>query len=196
VVHEAVTATLVGLRTPGSPLVVTPSGAGLAVADADGVVPLLWDADVAAAQHLWERCGRPLVLGHPGGPWAVSPDGAAGGDPESVKHLDRLVALLAERPAGGRAGFAPELESPLGLLAGVALAALAWELWHDHERPHPALALRRLGDLDGRVRLEPDRLSVRMPLGRRHADLADRGLLRTVDEVPWLPGRRLELLGG
>jgi hypothetical protein len=151
---------------------------------------------VAATRHLWETCGRPPVLGDAGGPWAASLSGDAGGDPEPVDHLDGLVALLAERPAGGHAGFVPELDAPLGLLAGVALAALAWELWHDHERPHPALALWRLGDLDGRVSLEPDRLSVRMPLGRRHADLADRGLLRTVDEVPWLPGRRLELLGG
>ena len=198
VVNEALTATLADLRTPGSPLVMARSGAGLVVADIDGVAPMLWDADVAAAERLWETCGRPPVVGDPGGPWApsMSDEASAGNDWEAVDQLHWLVTLLAERPAGGRSGLAPGLDAPVGLLSGVVLAALAWELWHDHERPHPALALWRLGDLGGRVSLEPDRLVVRMPLGRRHADLADRRLLRTVDEVPWLPGRRLELVGG
>jgi hypothetical protein len=81
-------------------------------------------------------------------------------------------------------------------LAAVGLAVIAWELWRRHEDTHPAMALRRLGDLDGRVSLERDRVEVRMPLGRRHADLRDSGLLRTVPEVAWLDGRRLELTGG
>jgi hypothetical protein len=207
VVEETLTAELVDLRAPDSPLVVTGSPGGLVAADADGLAPLLWDADPDAVRQLWERCGRPAVLadalasGRLATP-ARSDDGGraeplAEDDGGRAEPLAELVALAEERPAAGRAHLAPELDAPLGLLAGVALAALAWELWNRHgEHTHPALAIRRLGDLDGRVRLERDRVNVTMPLGRRHADLRDSGLLRTIDAVPWLHGRRLELEGG
>jgi len=197
VVQEAVTAELAGLRTEDAPLVATPSPGGLVLADADGLVPLLWDADADAARRLWESCGRPPVLVHP----ALAPAGlqALSPAPDRVhtRALAEAVALARRRPASGRPGLAPELEGPLSLLASVGLAALAWELWHRHgERTHPALAIERLADLSGRVRLGPDSVTVQMPIGRRHADLRDSGLLRAVDDVPWLQGRRLELLGG
>ncbi len=196
VVEEALTAELVDLRTPGAPLVVTRSPGGLVAAGADGLAPLLWDGDSGGVRRLWERCARPLVLADPSlaGPLAgLGPSD----DPAQVGPLSELVALASERPAGGRAGLAPALDGPIGLVAGVALAALAWELWQRHgERTHPAMAARRLADLDGRVTLGPDRVTVRMPLGRRHADLRDSGLLRTVAAVPWLDGRSLELQGG
>ena len=139
VVQEAVAAELAGLRAEGAPLVVTPSPGGLVLADADGLVPLLWDADADAARRLWENCGRPPVLVHP----ALAPAGlqALRPAPDRVhtRPLAELVALAGRRPASGRAGLAPELEAPLGLLASVGLAALAWELWHRHgERTHPA----------------------------------------------------------
>ena len=186
VVEEALTAELVDLRARGSPLVVTRSPGGLVAADADGLAPLLWDGDHAAVRRLWERCGRPPVLADPSlATWRARP----GNDPAQVDPLGEVVALAGERP-GGRADLAPELDAPISFVAGVALAALAWELWQRHgERTHPAMAVRRLGDLDGRVSLEPDRVIVRMPLGRRHADLRDSGLLRTVTDVPWLDGR-------
>jgi hypothetical protein len=196
VVSEALTAMLVDLRTPGAPLLVTRSPGGLVAAGADGLAPLLWDGDEAAVRRLWERCARPPVLADPSlaGPLArLDPID----DPAQVDPLDQLVALAGERPASGRADLARALDAPASLVAGVALAALAWELWQRHgERTHPAMAARRLADLDGRVILEPDRVTVRMPLGRRHADLRDSGLLGTVPAVPWLDGRRLELEGG
>jgi hypothetical protein len=197
VVHEAVAAELTELHAHGSPLLAMRSPGGLVMADADGLVPLLWDADADAATRLWEDCDRPPLLIHP----VLAPAGLQALRPIPDRALTRplaeLVALAYRRPAAGRAGLAPELEAPLSLLAGVGLAALAWELWRRHgERTHPGLAIGRLGDLDGRVRLGPDAVTVQMPLGRRHADLRDSGLLRTVGEVPWLQGRRLELLGG
>lgn len=196
VVEEVLTATLVDLRTPGAPLVVTRAPGGLVAANADGLAPLLWDGDGAAVRRLWERCSRPPVLADPS---LAAP--LAGldpvHDPAQVESLGELVALAGERPAAGRADLAPALDAPASLVAGVGLAALAWELWQRHgERTHPAMAARRLADLDGRVTLEPDRVRVRMPLGRRHADLRDSGLLQTVSDVPWLDGRRLELEGG
>jgi hypothetical protein len=196
VVQEALGAELAGLRAAGAPLVATPSPGGLVLADADGLAPLLWDADTDAAKRLWEDCGQPPVLVH-----AALAAGwrACRPVPDRVhtRPLAELVALAGRRPASGRGGLAPELEAPAGLLAGVGLAALSWDLWHRHgERTHPALAIGRLGDLGGRVRLGPDSVTVQMPVGRRHADLRDSGLLRTVDDVPWLQGRRLELLGG
>jgi hypothetical protein len=197
VVEEAVGAELVALRAPGSPLVAVPSPGGLVVADADGLAPLLWDADADAAGRLWADCGRPPVLAQPALASTALASLQPTPDTELTEPLDELVELAARRPGAGRTGLAPRLEAPLGLVAGVGLAALAFQLWQRHgERTHPALAVRRLGDLDGRVRLEADLVSVRMPLGRRHADLRDSGLLRPVDRVPWLHGRRLELLGG
>ena len=196
VVEEALTAELVDLRAEGSPLVVTRSPGGLVAADADGLAPLLWDGDNNAVRRLWERCGRPAVLADASLATSLAALGPSD-DPAQLEPLAELVALAGERPAGGRADLAPQLDGPISLVAGVALAALAWELWQRHrERTHPALAVRRLGDLDGRVSLEPDRVIVRMPLGRRHADLRDSGLLRTVVAVPWLDGRSLELQGG
>jgi hypothetical protein len=117
-------------------------------------------------------------------------------DSTQVDSLAEVVAMAVERPWSGRADLVPEVDGPISFIANVALAALAWELWHRYgERTHPATAVRRLGDLDGRVSLEPGRIIVRMPLGRRHADLRDSNLLRTVPNVPWLEGRRLEFEG-
>jgi hypothetical protein len=195
-VEQTLEGTLAGLHSPGSPLAVVPSSLGFVVADTEGVLPLAWGADPEAVQRLWTSTGCPPLLGDaalartlPGELPAAVNDGAA-------EALADLVGLLDERPASGRTDLARALNAPLGLLVGVALAILAWELWHEHELSHPALALLRLGDLDGRVRLEPDLVTVRLPLGRRHADLSAAGLLRPVDRVPWLGGRSVELLGG
>jgi hypothetical protein len=201
VVEQTLGATLAALHAPGSPLAVVPSSQGWIVADAEGVLPLAWDADPDAIQRLWTATGRPPVLGDAalvrsvtGRPPPAGDGGAA--DEATADALAELTCLFDERPASGRVDLARAIDGPLGLLAGVALAVVAWELWHDREFSHPALALRRLGDLDGRVLREPDRVAVRLPLGRRHADLAAAGLLRPVHGVPWLGGRSVELLGG
>jgi len=195
VVDHALTAALVELHAPASPLVVGESAGGFVIADADGLMPLCWDADEGTLGQLWADCDRPPLVARPALAPALCRFGAEP-DQATAERLADLVGAMGERPASGRAGFVPELDAPLDLLCGVALAVLSWTLWSAHERTDPVLAIRRLGDLDGRVRVDADRVTVRMPLGRRHADLGDSGLLRTLDGVPWLQGRRLELVGG
>jgi hypothetical protein len=46
------------------------------------------------------------------------------------------------------------------------------------------------------VRVSDDAVVVRVPLGRRHADLLAHGFLAPVARVPWLGGRALEIGGG
>jgi hypothetical protein len=53
----------------------------------------------------------------------------------------------------------------------------------------------RFRDLDARVWFEPDCVRVRIPLGRRHADLMRHGVLTTIPRVPWLGGRCVDLGG-
>jgi hypothetical protein len=141
---------------------------GVMLADEDGVFPLGPPAD---------------DLGN----LPVTEDRGALGD---------FVAEMAERPASGRGDLCPALDPPLDMLAGFALADVAWRLWHHREATHPLLALDRFADLDGRAEFTADRVIVRMPLGRRHADLLEHGLLDTVPDIPWLGGRPLELSGG
>jgi hypothetical protein len=195
VIEEVVTAELIDLRAEDSPLVVTRSPDGLVAADADGLAPLLWDGDPASVRRLWERCGRPIVRADSSLATLLAALGPRN-DSAQVDSLADVVAMAVGRPWSGRIDLVSEVDGPISFIANVALAALAWELWHRYgERTHPTMAVRRLGDLDGRVSLEPGRVIVRMPLGRRHADLRDSNLLRTVANVPWLPGRRLEFEG-
>jgi hypothetical protein len=197
VVEAAVTETRVRLHAPEAPLVLVRSASGrLVLADSDGYLPLLWDGEADDVAGIWERCGRPPVLAGEALAAALPGDLPLEVDEARAAPLAELVALAGGRPAAGRPGLAPELDAPMAELAAVGLATVAWELWRRHEVTHPAMAVGRLGDLDGRVSLERDRVEVRMPLGRRHADLRDSGLLRTVPEVAWLDGRRLELTGG
>jgi hypothetical protein len=58
------------------------------------------------------------------------------------------------------------------------------------------LALHRFADLEATVRFERDAVRVRVPLGRRHADLLRGGLLSDVPHVVWLGGRTLTFSGG
>jgi hypothetical protein len=114
---------------------------------------------------------------------------------DTAELAEDLLARLARRPALPRdAGSA--LERSVTLAAASALGTLSWELWRQRERSAPQLALDRFADLGARVSFEPRRVLVRLPLGSRHRDLLDHGLLATVEGVPWLGGRRLELSGG
>ncbi|MEU4689800.1 hypothetical protein [Actinoplanes sp. NPDC023714] len=171
---------LVAERPAAWPLLVVPGDTGYAVADSTGVFPMTLDAAPDEVDRLWRSFGRPPM-----------PD-----EIPACAPLAELVAASAERPASGRQGYAAALDGPIATLAGAALAALAWQLWHGRESTHPMLALDRFADLDGLVRSGPYGLTVRVPLGRRHADLRDRGALRTVDDVPWLGGRPVDFTGG
>ncbi len=85
-----------------------------------------------------------------------------------------------------------KFERSLFCLASVALGILAWKLWRARGRTSPQLALERLGDLGAHVDLKDDTVTVRLPLGRRHSELLESGLLAPVGDVPWLGRRRVE----
>jgi hypothetical protein len=194
-VHRLVVADLETDRSPEWPLLVTSSDSGLAMADSFGVFPILMRAKGENVAEMWRAFQRPPLLAEPGLP-AWDPDIPLADDEAATAPLTEWANAGAERPAAGRLDLAGELDGPLDVVAGVGLAAISWQLWHEHEPTHPMLALWRLGDLDGQAHFDPDLVTVRIPLGRRHADLRDHGLLRPVDDVPWLGGRRLEFVGG
>ena len=101
--------------------------------------------------------------------------------------------MLAERPAVPRdplTAFAATCQ----LAATSALADLGARLF-PAESATPVLTLARFRDLDARVWFEPDRVRVRVPLGRRHAELMHHEILGELG-VPWLPGRTIDLGGG
>jgi hypothetical protein len=116
--------------------------------------------------------------------------------PLVTADLAELVGELTRRPAVPRESSEPALERSVTLTAAVALGTLSWLLWRHRERPVPQLALARLGDLGGLVRFGTEAVDVRLPLGRRRADLLERGLLADVPGVPWLGGRTLTFGGG
>ena len=116
--------------------------------------------------------------------------------PDAIERLDEVVRHLA----GAWSARPLVADSPLArgmtLATAVALGTIAWTLWKDRESPDPLLALERFGDLSARVRIEADRVQVRLPLGRRSADLREHGFLTTIPHVPWLAGRFVEFTGG
>ncbi|MFO1119691.1 MAG: hypothetical protein U1E38_06140 [Rhodospirillales bacterium] len=93
-----------------------------------------------------------------------------------------------------------ELEQTAGLAAALALGHIAWllagkdpEAWRS---PDPLLARERFETLSARVCFSPERVEVVLPLGRRHRDLRDIGLLDSIPGVPWLGDRPVEFRGG
>jgi hypothetical protein len=110
-------------------------------------------------------------------------------------RLDEMVTELTRRRAVPLA-TGPAVERALTVTAGIALGTIAWLLWRHREPADPQLALARLGDLGGVVRYDRDAVRLRLPLGRRHTDLLEHGLLADVADVVWLGGRTLILAGG
>jgi hypothetical protein len=101
--------------------------------------------------------------------------------------VTRLTPVQVPDPALSRAAL---------LAAAFALGTIAWTLWRHRETAHPALALDRFGDLSARVQSDAGSVHVWLPLGPRHDDLRDHGLLADVPEVPWLGGRVVRFSGG
>ncbi|MBP2330390.1 hypothetical protein JOF56_010775 [Kibdelosporangium banguiense] len=116
--------------------------------------------------------------------------------PGHAARLDGLMhAMVVERRAVPLASD-NALERSVTLAASLGLGTIAWMLWRDRETPDPVLALTRFTDLDASVRFSSDAVRVRIPLGRRHADLLRGGLLSDVPGVVWLGGRTLTFSGG
>ncbi|MEU5595127.1 hypothetical protein [Streptomyces sp. NPDC020298] len=113
----------------------------------------------------------------------------------AARLADLVTALTGERRAVPLASHA-DLEHTVTLAATLGLSTIAWTLWRERETPDPLLALSRFADLEATVRFESDAVRVRVPLGRRHADLLRGGLLADVHDVVWLRGRTLTFSGG
>lgn len=182
---------------------------------ADALVLLPADAAHATVLQALDEQGLPFVTDAAplrGEPWRrLAParlwgNGPRGRDaqwiglaadlPELAQRAQELIqALIFERPALTlHADLA--LERQLLLASGFSLGFIAWTLWQEREAIDPLLSLERFADLDGWLRVEPDHVDVRLPLGRRRFDLAAHGLLTQVPDVPWLQGRRLTFTGG
>ncbi|MFI2213462.1 hypothetical protein [Streptomyces sp. NPDC020141] len=172
----------------------------------DGPLPPGTYGELAAAGVPFLTAVRPLrgdpVARLPGpaalwGPRGVPPDrGSAAALPHHTERLAALVrALVTERRAAPLADDGG-LERSVALAAALGLSTIAWTLWRDRETPDPLTALTRFADLDATVRFGPDAVRVRVPLGRRHADLLRSGLLADVPDVVWLGGRTLTFSGG
>ncbi len=113
--------------------------------------------------------------------------------PAHAERLGDLVRAFTQRRVVPRGGA---LDRSALLAAGTALGLIAWTLWHDRETTDPVLALTRFADLEATVRYGAETVHVRLPLGRRHADLLHHGLLADVPDVVWLGGRTLTFSGG
>ncbi|WP_318200120.1 hypothetical protein [Streptomyces sp. SCL15-4] len=111
------------------------------------------------------------------------------------RFADLVTALVTERRAVPLARDGA-LERSVTLAAALGLATVAWTLWRDRETPDPLSALTRFADLEAIVRFDAGAVRVRVPMGRRHADLLRGRLLADVPDVAWLDGRTLTFSGG
>lgn len=114
-------------------------------------------------------------------------------------HTAQLADLVQSLVVARRAVPLAEdgaLEHSVMLAASLGLGTIAWMLWRETETPDPVLTLTRFADLEATVQFAPDAVRVRIPLGRRHADLLRCGALTDVPNVVWLNGRTLTFSGG
>jgi hypothetical protein len=111
-------------------------------------------------------------------------------------EAEQLWETLALARPGVVGAASPKLDRSLTMAAAVALGTVAWKLWRDRGATSPLLALERYADLNARIHFDSTTLSVTLPLGRRHKELRDGGLLAPVQNIPWLGGRRVEFGGG
>ena len=69
-------------------------------------------------------------------------------------------------------------------------------MWGRREPTDPVLAIERLASLSAVVHGGRERVLVVVPLGARSFDLRRHGLLGEVPAVPWLAGRKVEIVAG
>lgn len=136
-------------------------------------------------------------------PWRTPLWTAGDADPRLATalpaHRDRVTELASELFTARRAVARADgdaLDHSVALAASLALGLIAWTLWRDRETPDPVAALTRFADLEATVRYGRDNVHVRLPLGRRHADLLRHGTIDDVHDVVWLGGRTLTFSGG
>ncbi|MEE4590310.1 hypothetical protein V2J94_00100 [Streptomyces sp. DSM 41524] len=172
----------------------------------DGPLPTGTLRDLASAGVPFLTSVRPL-RGDPVArlPWRTplwSVEGAASDlrlAAELPAHAERCAHLVTALVTGRRAvPLARDggLERTVTLAAALGLATIAWTLWRDRETPDPVVSLRRFADLEATVRFEATAVRVRVPMGRRHLDLHNGGLLADVPDVAWLGGRTLTFSAG
>jgi len=187
-----------GRTRPAGGNVARPENSGVLLAEADGLFPIAWTGDVAGLLPYWQAADRPTVLLTPG---MQAPE-LDGRRPPRTPAMAELTSRLSELTTelGARRAVPPAagdaFERALALTAGAGLATIAWLLWRHREPTDPQLALARLGDLGALVRFEANEVRVRLPLGRRHADLAEHMLLGDIPHAVWLGGRTLTFTGG
>jgi hypothetical protein len=115
---------------------------------------------------------------------------------DAVELADESWQSLAiDRPALPRQ-MGDAFDTALSLAAGLALGSIAWELWQHREPTALPLTLSRFRDLEARVRVDAERVSVLLPLGRRFFDLRDHGFLDDVQGIPWFGDRVLAFASG
>jgi hypothetical protein len=165
--------------------------------DAGGIV---FVSDVPPTRgERWQRIQEgSTVLG-----WTNSPGPATGPLRRAACETDSAFEdargftrdLVQSRTSVIRAS-SPELDRSLTLAASVALGMISWTLWQNRGRTSPQQVLERYADLEGRIRFTPTSINVSLPLGRRHQELRENGLLAPVVGVPWFGRRRVEFGGG
>jgi hypothetical protein len=182
-VDALVAAVLVEGRDARDPLLMrrTPGG-DVGLVDRDGLFVLALGEDAAEVDRVVQAAGRPPLLRPRRG----------------RAQLERLDAMLEAFEARRAVPLAPDatLERSLSLAAMLALGTIAWELWPGHVPSDALLTLERMGDIEARVEWEPGSVRVKLPLGRRHRELYEHGLLVDVADVPWFGNRVLEVTGG
>jgi hypothetical protein len=110
-----------------------------------------------------------------------------------AERLDELVRTLFAARRAVPLARDHALDHSVALAASLALGMIAWQLWGGET---PVLTLTRFADLEATVRFTRDAVRVKIPLGRRHADLSRGGALTDVPDVVWLGGRTLTFSGG
>ncbi|WP_051807427.1 hypothetical protein [Actinoplanes subtropicus] len=179
-------------RSAGCPLVLT-----------DGLDPRRTRELAASGVPLCQaqpptRGERWVRLPGPGRLWATDRSAAPPSDLDPTRlgaALDNQIADAEARTAVPHDG-GPALERTVTLAAGIGLASISWLLWRDREPTDAPLAVERFGDLSAMIAFTRDTVHVRLPLGRRHADLDHHGLLADLPEAFWLGGRVVSFSGG
>lgn len=145
----------------------------------------------------WQRIQQgPLQFGWSNAPRSQQIVSAARQFEPACEHAEGLWNELAvKRPSVVHMSGA-ELNRTLTLAASTAAGMIAWKLWRERGPTTPQLVIERFCDLDARVRFANDAVHIDLPLGRRRQALFESELLRCVEDVPWLNGRRVEYGGG